>query len=181
MHVLSFRWFFHLGPVHRLAMMIIVPQRNGFDSQLKLSIVGKSELLHLLEGPEFSTHNWEDREEKKAQHPVGFKPTTSLLQGVCLMLCYNQCPRFCLRLKTKGCGNPYLVSRQPPGGSSPETGPKKRAPWSPASVSPELWPVSSFAEPCSTSSTRTEAVGRTSSCESPFVNRDTGFESRRPL
>ena len=39
---------------------------------------GKSIVLHLLKGAELKTHNREDREEKKAQHPMGFEPTTSL-------------------------------------------------------------------------------------------------------
>ena len=44
--------------------------------------IGKS-VVHLFEGPELRTHYWEDREENaKAQHPVGFKLTTSLLRGV---------------------------------------------------------------------------------------------------
>ena len=44
--------------------------------------MGKSVVLHLLKGPELRKHFWEDREEKKAQHPVGFEPTTSLLRGM---------------------------------------------------------------------------------------------------
>ena len=44
--------------------------------------VGKSVVLLLLEGPELRAHYWEDWEEKKAHHPGGFEPTTSLLQGL---------------------------------------------------------------------------------------------------
>ena len=51
-------------------------------AQLSIFFVGKLVVLHLLEGPELRTHYWEDREEKKAQHPAGFEPTTSLLRGV---------------------------------------------------------------------------------------------------
>ena len=53
--------------------------------------IGKSVKLHILEGLELRMHYWEDREEKKAQHPAGFEPTTSLLQGVRsnLPLCSN--------------------------------------------------------------------------------------------
>ena len=39
-------------------------------------------LKDLFEGPELRTHYWEDAEEKKAQHPAGFKPATSMLWGV---------------------------------------------------------------------------------------------------
>ena len=35
-------------------------------------------MLHLLEG-----HINEDRRRKKAKHPAGIEPTTSLLRGVC--------------------------------------------------------------------------------------------------
>ena len=33
-------------------------------------------MLHLHEGPELTTHCRKNREEKKAQHPAGFEPTT---------------------------------------------------------------------------------------------------------
>ena len=39
-------------------------------------------MLCLFEGPELRKHYREDREEKKAQHQVEFKPMTSLLKGV---------------------------------------------------------------------------------------------------
>ena len=42
-------------------------------------IVGKSVMVNFFKGPELRMHYLEDREEIKAQHPVGFKPTTSLL------------------------------------------------------------------------------------------------------
>ena len=45
--------------------------------------VGKSVVFYLLEGPEWRLHYWEDREEEKAQHPAGFEPASSLLQGMC--------------------------------------------------------------------------------------------------
>ena len=38
--------------------------------------------MPLLKGPELRTHYCEDREEKKAQHQVGFEPATSLLRGM---------------------------------------------------------------------------------------------------
>ena len=43
---------------------------------------GKSEVLHLYEGPELRMHRWEKREEKKALQPAGFKLTTSVLWGM---------------------------------------------------------------------------------------------------
>ena len=33
---------------------------------------------------------------EKAQHPAGFKPTTSLSQGGALALCYNRCQKIVL-------------------------------------------------------------------------------------
>ena len=39
-------------------------------------------MLHLQEGPELRMHYWWDRGDKKAQHPAGFEPTTSLSWGV---------------------------------------------------------------------------------------------------
>ena len=45
---------------------------------LSMNFTGKSEVLHLYEGPDLRTHYWLDREEKKkAQHLEGFKPTNS--------------------------------------------------------------------------------------------------------
>ena len=49
----------------------------------QIFFVGKSVVLHLLERPDLRTHHWEDCVEKKAQHPSGFEPMTSLLRGVC--------------------------------------------------------------------------------------------------
>ena len=57
-------------------------------------------MLPLLEGPELMTHNWEDREEKKAQHPAGFKPTTSLLWGVRSVAVLQPLPKDTYGLKT---------------------------------------------------------------------------------
>ena len=48
---------------------------------LSLFFVGKSVVL-LFEGPELRTQYLKDRKERKALHPAGFKPMTSLLQGV---------------------------------------------------------------------------------------------------
>ena len=41
--------------------------------------------IYILKGPELKTHYYEDREEKRAHHPAGFEPTTSL------PLYYNRC------------------------------------------------------------------------------------------
>ena len=49
---------------------------------LSIFFEGKSVVLHLLEGPELRTRYWEDRKEKKVQHLVEFKPTTTLLRGL---------------------------------------------------------------------------------------------------
>ena len=37
---------------------------------------------HIPEGPELRMLYLEDREEKKAQHLMGFEPATSLLRGM---------------------------------------------------------------------------------------------------
>ena len=47
----------------------------------------------LLEGPELRTHYLEDREENISQHQVGFKPTTSQLQGVCSAVVLQPLPK----------------------------------------------------------------------------------------
>ena len=48
-------------------------------TKLSLFFIEKYLVLHLLEGPELRVHH---RAEKKAQHPAGFEPTTSLLRVV---------------------------------------------------------------------------------------------------
>ena len=50
--------------------------------KLKISVA-----LHLFKGPKLRTHNWVDREEKKGQHPAGFKTTTSTLCATALYPC----------------------------------------------------------------------------------------------
>ena len=62
--------------------------------------MGKSEVLHLCEGPELRTHNWWDREgKKKTQQLEGFKPTTLrvLLRRRVFYLCTTQ--SCCISLK----------------------------------------------------------------------------------
>ena len=64
-----------------------------------LKLLGLGYFFHLFEGPEFRTHYREDREEKRAQRPAGFKPPTFLLRGVC----------FTSLLQTLPCLNTNLV------------------------------------------------------------------------
>ena len=52
-------------------------------ARIRIFFIGKPVVWHLLEGSELRTHFWEDGKEKKAQDPAGFKPTTSLLWGMC--------------------------------------------------------------------------------------------------
>ena len=54
----------------------------------------ESVVLHLFEGPELWTHYLEDRGERKAQHPAGFEPMTSLLWGVYYTAMLQPLPNF---------------------------------------------------------------------------------------
>ena len=67
-------------PVVLATWNLVSGQQDPFDQGRYLTCYyfkGKSIVLHLLNGAELRTHYREDREEKKAQHPVGFEPTTS--------------------------------------------------------------------------------------------------------
>ena len=61
------------------AQSVNIKRASPQATQLSLFFYGKILVLHLLQGPELRVHH---REEKKAQHPARFEPTTSLLRVV---------------------------------------------------------------------------------------------------
>ena len=65
---------------------------------LSVFFIGKSEVLHLHQGPELRMYYWYDREaKKKAQHPAGFEPMISwvfALLACALPQCHNCCPTY---------------------------------------------------------------------------------------
>ena len=66
---------------------------------LSIFFVGKSVMLHLLEGPELRTRYWEDRKEKKAQRR-DLNPRLFYYEACALLLCYNRCPAKCKVVST---------------------------------------------------------------------------------
>ena len=61
-----------------MLIKIVLPQA----AQLGINfLIGKSVMLRLLEGPVYGLIT-ENRNRKKAKHPAGIRPMTSLLQGV---------------------------------------------------------------------------------------------------
>ena len=67
----------------------------GFASRCtaKQIFIGKSVVLHLLEGPELRMHNWVDIEEKKPSTRWDSNSQSLCYEACTLPLCYNRCPR----------------------------------------------------------------------------------------
>ena len=60
---------------------------------VKHIFIGKSAVLHLLEGPELRTHYWWDREDNKKPSTQQDSNQRPLCYEACtLPLCYNHCP-----------------------------------------------------------------------------------------
>ena len=61
-------------------------------STAKVISIGKSVVLHLLEGPELKKHYWDNREEEKASTGQHSNPHPLCYEAWALPLCYNRCP-----------------------------------------------------------------------------------------